>query len=289
MVTPSSPANGLVLRNSAGNSDSQILNLAGYSLTVEHSVRLADDAAETTAGTASILLDADAATVVIKGSVIMDAPNGRGPEAPASGFNANTNIGIDGGNPGMDLTVGGNWDVRVVSRNSSNLAYSTLTMTGDAATFELADDATQMTITSGIWAVGLLNIGTGADDAGLQLVNDYINDNPVTGDEAVDKIGEKLIVGDLAMTAGSTLDLNTGLSLSADQIIETMLSPGDQTGTWLPLAGQVFDSTNPGVTFTAVYDGGDDATYWQVDVIPEPTTMALLAVGAAALLKRRDR
>ena len=63
--------------------------------------------------------------MLVKGNVLIATGADRSPEAPAlSGFLAQNNMAIDGGATGTDLTVGGNWDVRTVSRNASNLSNS---------------------------------------------------------------------------------------------------------------------------------------------------------------------
>ena len=152
-----------------------------------------------------------------------------------------------------------------------------------------------------------MNIGDGTTAGNVQLVNEYLNDNPFVSDVATDKLGEKLIVGTLNIKAGSTLDvnglnvevgpttldiagdawldLNTGLTLSYQQRIETFVGLTDQTATWAGFQSRVKDSTNPGYTFEpTLYDGN---TYWMA--IPEPNVIGLLGLSLFAILARRRR
>lgn len=303
----------LILRNSDGNADAQILDMKGFNLNMANGIKLIDDAGATSAGynIDPLLLIVEGSTLTVGGDVIMDAPNGRGPEAPAGGSGnfAQNNLSIDGGATGVDFTLGGNWDVRTVGSSRDNLKNSILTMTGDSASFEVADANSVSGVGSSSWGVGTFNVGGAADAANVQLVNDYINDNPVSGDAEVDKVGEKLVAGDLNIAANSaldvnglnvevadltidataSLDLNTGLVLSDGSIVDSFVGLGDQTSDWAAFSSQVTDSTNPLFEFSPVLDGGD--TKWQASLVPEPSTYALIfaAIAGIAAWRRRKR
>ncbi|MDF3129676.1 hypothetical protein P0Y35_10765 [Kiritimatiellaeota bacterium B1221] len=311
----------MILRNSDGNSDAQIYDTKGYDLTLEQGLKLVDDASETNSGYNfdPILLIVEDSDVIIKGDVRMEAPNGKGPDAPASGNLAHQNMGIDGGANGTHLTLGGNWDVRINSYSGrDNLRNSTLVMNGgtpggSAVTFEVADAAAATGdggITQGSWGMDHLKIGNGAaDTAHVQLVNNHLNNNPVSsgGLIASDLDGEKLIVGtleidedsvldanlnsasveigagSLLLASGAVLDLNSGQILNLNDTIDNFVGLGDQTSTWSLFADQISDSSNPLAEFGATTDGSGN-TVWQVTAIPEPGTFGLILLTGVGLI-----
>lgn len=304
---------GLRLRNDAGNSDAQILDMGGFNLDVANGVHFVDEGSATDKGyiPKSLLLIVEGSTVDIGGDVLMEAPNGRGPEAPAGGSGnfANNKISLDGGATGADVTLGGSWDVRVVGSTRDNLKNSTLTMTGDSATFEIADASTVTNMSSSSWGVDTFNVGTTGDLANVSFVNNYLNDNTATGDANLDKIGEQFvantvnigenstldtagetvrILNGLSVDATGTLDLNTGAVLGMGSIVDSFFGDGDMTALWNVFADRVLDSSNAGYQFTAVLDGGQ--TKWQVSAVPEPSTYALIfagVMGAVVYFRRR--
>lgn len=302
---------GIILRNDAGNSDTQILDFKGFNANVTNGIWLVDDAAATSSGfnIDPLLIRANGSTMTVGGDILMEAPNGRGPEAPAGGSGnlANNQIGIDGGASGVDLTLGGNWDVRVVGSNRDNLKNSILTMTGAGATFEVADATSVTDVASSSWGVGTFNVGGAGDPASIQLRNDYLNDNTATGDAELDKVGEKLVadllniaadssldangqqvvVADMTMDPTATLDLNTGIVLSDGTIVDSFVGLGDQVADWTGFASQVSDSTNPLFEFSPILDGGD--TKWQASLVPEPSTYALIFAAIAGIVAYRRR
>jgi hypothetical protein len=136
-----------------------------------------------------------------------------------------------------------------------------------------------------------MNIGNGTDPANVTLVNEHLNDNPVSssGEVASDREGEKLIVGTLNINDGATLDANLGVAsveigpstltmgagamldlntgddtLGLGSQVEEFYGLGDQTGDWTAFMDQVIDSSNPGFTFEPVWLSGDDRTVWEV-------------------------
>lgn len=297
---------GLILRNTAGNSDTQYLNANSFDVAITNGLKIVDDgpANNQSYNNDPLVLLVEGSTLTIGGDVLMTSSTARSPEAPAggSGFLAASNLSIDGGATGVDFTLGGNWDVRVVGSNRDNLKNSIFTMVGDAATFEVADAAGTSGVGSSKWGLGTFNVGGVADPANVQLVNNFINDNPVTGDAELDKVGEMLIAGVMNINANSTLDvnglnvelgglsmdptavldLNSGVVLVDSTIIESFVGLGDQLASWQSFEAQVIDSSNPLFEFIAVIDGGN--TKWQAVLVPEPETYALFAGAVMGLI-----
>ncbi len=230
-------------------------------------------------------------------------------------------FGIDGGASGNFIVrVGGNFTTNVMSNTraafTSNLSASTLFMLGgtdgNPVTWEVGDAAADSGVGVNKFSVGTFNVGDTGDPAVVKLVNTYINNNPLAllQDPNVNKAGEKLIAGTLNIRANSlldanlgiasaevatalfidptgTLDLNTGTVLTLGYIVPNFIGLGDQTSVWNTFANRVLDSGNVGTTFEAILDTGN--TKWQVVAIPEPTTIVLIALGAAGLLIARRR
>lgn len=305
-------AYGLHLQNSDGNSDTQVLDLDGFNLEITNGAKFTDTAGAHTSGFNNdpILVLAEDSTVTVGGDILMEAPNGRGPEARATGNQATQAMGFDGGGNGMVLTLGGNFDNRVYGNGRDFFTNSTITMTGDDVVFEIADESGTSGVNSSVWGVDVFNVGTAGDPAHVALQNLHLNNNPATGDNDADKTGEQFIVNTLTVAENSMfdvsgldveigaeltldpsgqIDLNTGLLLSEGSIVTTFMGLGDQLADWSLLEELIIDSSNPGYEFAAILDNGN--TFWQVSAIPEPSTYAFIFAGAAGILvwNRRRR
>lgn len=284
-------------------SDTQIYDTQGFDLNLTNGL-LFLDTASTTQADRPIRINAEGSNITIGGDVLWEAPNRR----PDSGGTVQNQMSLDGGATGANVTLGGSWDVRVVGSSQDNLKNSIFTMTGDSATFEVADASGTSGVAASSWGLGTFHVGGAADPASVQLVNDYLNDNPFNGDANVDKVGEMLIagllninpnstlnvnglnveVGDFTMDPTATLDLATGVVLSDGAIIESFIGLGDQVSDWQVFESQVVDSFNPLFEFTAVLDGGN--TKWQAALVPEPSTYTLIfasLAGALVMYRRR--
>ncbi len=303
---------GFALRQVASigtqQTDSQNFYTQGFTLDISKGILLEDLSSSSQAGR-NLKLFMENSNVSIGGDVLMTGDAYRLP----GGGDVNTNIGLDGGANGANVTLGGSWIVHTVaakgSSNNYNLSTSTLTMTGgdgaESKTWEVGDASSTTGVQAQTWSVATFNIGVDAGDTShIKLVNEFLNDNPFVSDPNIDKIGEKLIAGalnvrensyldanlgeanvevaSLLLETGATLDLNTGLTLTDGQNIAGFVGLGDLTSSWNTFSGQVIDSSNPLFAFSAVYLGGSDETVWQAALVPEPGTWALLA-GLAGL------
>jgi hypothetical protein len=308
-----------------------VIHQNGHTLNLTNGLRILEAGGPTYRyGYPTVQLDAEGSTLHIGGNVLIESVNG-GPEAafehPQDGggrdARPNPTVGIYGGS-GAAITVGGNWEVKTISMNNAMLSNSTLSMIGgtelDPATFEVADNASLTGVQSDSWSIDTLNIGDGTNPAYVQLVNDHINDNPVTGDAALDKIGEKLIVDTLNIHADAVLDingqvveigpstlsidvdglldLNLGDPLADQELVSQFIGLGDQTAVWDSFVDQVIDSSNPDFVFEPFYSSSEDVTQWrgifspQQDpgaVIPEPMTALLVLAGLGLTAARRRR
>lgn len=306
---------GLVIRqigSGTNQTDAQQFYTQGFDLNVTNGVQF-DDASSSTNVGRNLKLFAENSTVSIGGDVVMTGDASKLP----GGANVNTSIGIEGGANGANITLGGNWNVQTVAAKGTgvnNLSTSTLTMTGDGATFEVGDASNITGVQAQTWSIATFNVGVDAGNtANIQLVNNYLNDNPFNGDANVDKEGERLIVGamnirenstldanlgatvvevaSLLMETGSVLDLNTNIALFDGATVDNFLGLGDQTVVWTGFASQVIDSSNPNYAFNPLYLTEPNLTVWQATLVPEPGTWALMAgiAGLGLCIWRRRR
>ncbi|MGI5869758.1 MAG: hypothetical protein ACOX9C_10005 [Kiritimatiellia bacterium] len=212
-------------------------------------------------------------------------------------------VGIIGDETSV-LRLKGNYESRCRSyydndnNFNKNFSASTVELIGgtDVKTWEVGDAGTLTGVQKNSFSVGTLKIGTENDVGNVMLVNNHLNDNPVTQTNELDLVGEKLVVGTLLIGAGSkldinnqavevgtslsiqpggVLDLNTGVRFTKKQRIENMVGLGDQTAAWDAAAANVIDNANRGTTFTSVYDSDADKTCWIVQSLGGGTVVTL--------------
>jgi hypothetical protein len=276
----------LILSTGSSNYQSNwILDTDGYDLAMVGALRL-HEGSDTTANPVSVArLDALAATVTIGGDVLIHSTN-HSPWAPTNGFSVARTTGIRGDATSV-FRLKGNYRNECRSYSGTSFHLSTFELVGGAnvRTFEVGDAKTLTGVQGSSFSVATFNVGDGTVVGNVQLVNNVLNDNPIVSSNATDIVGEKLIAGVLNVNAGSTLDvnaqvaevgtaltvagdatldLNTGLTLEDAQVLKHFYGRDDQTTAWTVCAGRVVDSDNPKATFAAVYDAGDDRTYWMV-------------------------
>ena len=295
---------GLELVNGSGAYITHwFLVLNGYDLDVTNGVLLQDGWTPVGVYSKPIVVDASNSTLTIGGDLVFDSVNRR----PDAQYQA-ADIGI-AGNAVTVLNLMGNFETTVKPRVGTNLHLATVNLLGGdtVRTFEVGDSAALSGVRTNSYSIGTLNIGNGTTTGNVQLVNNHLNGNPFVSDAETDKVGEKLIVGTLNIHGGSTLDtnglnvevgpstltiaddawldLNTGLTLSANQVVETFVGLGDQVAAWDVFKNRVKDSGNPGFTFEPTLTDGN--TYWMA--IPEPSLLGLLVAGGFLLHLRRRR
>jgi hypothetical protein len=283
---------------------------------------------DTTTSLPTVRVDANMAAVNVGGDLMVYSTNWGAAartldtDGDLIANTATRNMGIDGGYEGVTLTVGGNYGMNTRSLNSGtgwNLSRSTVKMLGGTqarpVTFEVADADGNYTVQKNSFSIQRLDIGAAADAAYVKLANNYLNENArfatIGESEANMRVGEKLIVGTLNVLAASTLDvsgqvmevgpgglaisadswldLHTGLALVDGSVVTNFYGLGDQAAAWNVFAARVMDTDNSLLAFQASYVAGDGRTYWTATAVPEPGTLALLGIGAAAILLRRRR
>ncbi|MEX0885841.1 MAG: hypothetical protein WD009_05315, partial [Phycisphaeraceae bacterium] len=82
------------------------------------------------------------------------------------------------------INLHGNYttNARSISHQGNGLFESTMNLVGAGSTFEVAANAADE-IVANTYAIGNLNVGTSADAASIQLVNDFVNDGSIVTDE----------------------------------------------------------------------------------------------------------
>jgi len=208
------------------------------------------------------------------------------------------------GNANTVINLDGDFITNTKPLANANLYQANLNVIGGTSgaprSYEIGADASQ-TVATQTYAIGLMGIGTASQAAYVRLTNVYLNDG-----SSGDKNNEVLLAGTLSIRPNSTLDLNglkgkvvtalaidstgwldlnTGLTLSIGQRVETFWGVGDQAATWAGFQTRVKDASNPGFAFQPTLFEGN--TYWMA--IPEPGVAGLLAIGAVLMGIRRRR
>jgi len=187
----------------------------------------------------------------------------------------NTSIGING-NSGTTVSLTGDFFHQGRSTSGSGLYQATVNAIGDGVEqlFEVGDEASTVDPGPASFGIGTLNVGHGEATALVKLVNEELNNNPVVEENETDRAGEKLMVRNLNINSGSTLnvngqtvnvsslavaedgwlDLNTGRMLQHGDVVESFVGRGNLESEWNAFADRVKDSTQPGLRFQAVSD-----------------------------------
>lgn len=279
-------AYSVMLRSAIGSLSKWSLVANGNDLTLDNGLWLYDETSS------YCLIDAIASgsTVTVGGNVRIESKNS--PWIVTNGTAAARSLGIRGDATTI-FRLKGNYENKCRSLYDANntlnknFSASTVELIGGAAvkTWEVGDAETLTGVQKNSFSIGNLKVGNTTDTGNVQLVNNHLNDNPVTVTNSLDLVGEKLIVGTLAVGAeskldinaqvvevgsslsigaGGVLDLNTGIRFSTKQRVENMYGLGNQTAAWNAASASVVDSDNIGTTFTSVYDSGANKTYWTV-------------------------
>jgi hypothetical protein len=286
--------------------------LQGNTLTLAKGVLMQKTQTDSTTTTGNLAIDASGAGSVLNigGDLVYQDVFAAG-NNDGTTYTEGRRIGIHG-DANSVINLYGNFTTNTRSTlRGKGLYLSTFNLIGGTGgapnTFEIGADRNDA-IADDTYAIGTLNVGSGTESAHILLVNNYLNDGDNTVTDPLvgkSKDNEVLLVGTLNINAGSTLDvgglgvrvgsatlniagdawldLNTGLTLSMDQVITTFVGEGDQTAAWAGFQGRVKDSDNPTFTFEPMLDGGN--TYWMA--IPEPGLTSLLAVGGMLMALRR--
>lgn len=287
----------VVLRSVTGSVSRWTLAVNGKNLTMDNGLWLYDETSS------YCLIDAIASgsTVTVGGNVRIESKNS--PWVVTNGTSAARSLGIRGDATTV-FRLKGNYENKCRSYYDTNNTYnknfsaSTVELIGGAAvkTWEVGDAETLTGVQKNSFSIGTLKIGNVTDVGNVKLVNNYLNDNPVTLGNSLDLVGEKLIVGTLAVGAqskldinaqvvevgtslsigaGGVLDLNTGIRFSTKQRVENMVGLGNQTVAWNAASANVVDDDNVGTTFTSVYDSGVNKTYWTVQSLGGGTVVLM--------------
>jgi len=282
------------LRIGSGNATGTILNLNGFTLTTDRGILLTKDLSNTH-DLARNMINASNSILNIGGTLRYNDTNANPASFRRVGIygNANTVINLDG-----------DFITNTKPLANANLYQANLNVIGGTSgaprSYEIGADASQ-TVATQTYAIGLMGIGTASQAAYVRLTNVYLNDG-----SSGDKNNEVLLAGTLSIRPNSTLDLNglkgkvvtalaidstgwldlnTGLTLSIGQRVETFWGVGDQAATWAGFQTRVKDASNPGFAFQPTLFEGN--TYWMA--IPEPGVAGLLAIGAVLMGIRRRR
>jgi len=261
------------------------LNMGGHALTTARGIM----AVGGSTNVSQIAYDrsrimAEGAILDIGGDLVLMSVTRPGGNLNDSGVLDETrNVGVWGDKDTV-VTLRRSFITNVRSPGAGNgLHLSTVNLLGGSAekpnTFEVgADPASD--IAAGTYAIGTLNIGSATTAGQVRLVNDYINDGDAANTEKTGA-GEVLLAGSLTIAADSLLDaggqgvkvvtslnidttamldLNHATALEVEDIVTNFVGIGDQVDQWNEFRASVTDSSNPGLGFKAVLDGGN--TYW---------------------------
>lgn len=261
------------------------MDLDGHNLALSNGLCFRDTATWYLNGSlASAELIATGSVVTVGGDLVIYSLNASPLGAALTANLVGRGFGI-WGDAATIINLGGNYSNNCRSLNNQALSQSTVNLIGGAGVkqFEVGDAASSVVPTSG-FALAALNIGNGTTAGNVQLVNNCLNDNPLVASNISDRIGEKLMVGTLALKAASTLDVNaqgvhiqtaltiapdawldlhTGVTLEDRADITNFYGIGNQAAAWAMCRAQVKDSSNPGLEFVPDYVVGDNRTYWR--------------------------
>lgn len=142
---------------------------------------------------------------------------------------------------------------------------------GQVQYYEVGDKSALTVPVESSLSVGTFNVGVDSTNATVVLVNNFQNNNPtVVTNEAIDKIGEKLVVNTLNIASNSVLDLNgqilnigaelyiaetgcldlnTGIELYNGYVVTNFLSIGGNYEEWEDMQDRIKDSSNPEFSF----------------------------------------
>ncbi len=228
------------------------------------------------------LIDTLGTGIYINGDINIYTPD-RSPWVVTNGLTPTTSVGI-AGDEHTELFFTGSYSNNCKSYSGSGLSMATVYAVGEGNTqyFEVGDSKYQTALASSTFGIDTLNVGFGSTNAYLKLVNNFLNNNLIIQTNESDKVGEKLIVNNLNINSGSTLDvngmfldinnslaidnnsymdLNTGLVLSKGDVIDNVVGFGDMSSSWSGFQDQVKDSSQPDVAFKPVVIDSPDTPY----------------------------
>jgi len=241
--------NGLRLRSTASGGNAARLDLDGHNLSILNGDLLLDGGGYINAAGSSIFV----------GGNIRNA-------------GTNTSIGING-DADTTISLTGDFFHQGRSTGASGLFQSTVNAIGGGVEqlFEVGDAADKQDFGAASFAIGTLNIGHGETTALVKLVNEELNNNPVVEEDETDRENEKLLVRNLNINSGSTLnvngqavsvnslavaqngwlDLNTGRMFQHGDAVDNFIGRGNLEREWNAFADRVKDSTQPSLRFQA--------------------------------------
>ncbi len=226
-------------------------------------------------------INAEGSTLNIGGDLVYDDASLPAGNTDNGQLNEGRRVGVHGDeNTVVNLRGSFIANTRAPVHRGDGLYQSTVNLLGgsneEPNTFEVGANI-QSEVEANTFAIGNLNVGTSAEAANVRLVNEFVNEGSVVvdgeGNESRDKDTEALVVGNLSISSGSTLDvnaqnvaihgsldiatnggtldLNTGETLSDGEIVSSFFGIGDMASAWNEFAGQVIDSSNPDAGFAA--------------------------------------
>lgn len=268
------------------------LDTDGYGLALSNSLYFVDTSSqELNNTTPRATLIADGSTITVGSDIVIYSlyTSPLGALVPQAGFGptiAGRYFGI-AGNSATVINLGGSFSNNCMSMIGDGLSKSTVNLIGGAGVkyFEVGDAGTNTVLRTDSFAIANLNVGNGTTAGNVQLVNNFVNDNPLVASNITDRIGEKLMVSNLNIKAASTLDVNaqfvhvqtaltiasdgwldlhTGGALADGATVTNFYGAGDQSTGWATYSSRVKDTSNPTRQFVPSYVGADSKTYWQI-------------------------